>query len=129
MLESSSACPEPNYSHIVHSPKELFPVAPQLTYIIDIGLELKAELAKVMTEVKELKKQIYAIHLSLVNEVRHSGKSTSNISTPFLHKYSFQSPKNKNSFSLHDIKIQKQVGEKSGKKSAEKQKKNMMEYK
>ena len=86
MLESSSACPGPNYSHIVHSPEGLSPIAPQLNYITDIILELKADLAKIKTEVKELKKQISVIQLSLVNEVRHSGKATSNISTPFQHK-------------------------------------------
>ena len=56
MLESPPACPRPNYSHIVHSPEGLSPVAPQLNHITDIVLELKAELAKTKTEVKELKK-------------------------------------------------------------------------
>jgi len=46
-------------------------------------------------------------HLSLVNEVRHSKKATSTISTPFQHKYPFQNPKNKISFPLHDIKSNK----------------------
>jgi len=107
MLESSPACLGPNYSRIVHSPEGLSPVTPQLNYIIDIILELKAELAKIMTEVKELTKQSFVIHLSLVHEVRHSEKSTSSISIPFQHKYPFQNPKNKNLFPLHDIKIQK----------------------
>jgi len=46
MLEPSSACPGPNYSHIVHSPKSNISLAPQLNYITDVVLELKAELAK-----------------------------------------------------------------------------------
>ena len=109
MLESSPACPGPNYSHIVHSPEDLSPIAPQLKYITDIVLELKVELAKTKTEVKELKKQISIIHLSLFNEVRHSGKATSSssIHTPFQHKYSFENSKNKIQFSLHDIKSNK----------------------
>ena len=52
MLESSTACPGPNYSHIIHSPEGLSPIAPQLNYIIDVVLELKVELAKIKTEVK-----------------------------------------------------------------------------
>jgi len=52
----------------------------------------------------------------LVNEIRHSGKLTLSINTPFQYKYPFQNSKNKNSFSLHDIKIRKEVGEKSTKK-------------
>jgi len=120
MLESSPACPRPNYSHIVHSPKDISPIAPQLNYITDIVLELKAELAEIKTEIKELKKQLSVIHLSLVNKVKHSGKSTSSISTPFHHKYPLQNPKNKNPLCLHDIKIWKEVGEKSCEKSAKK---------
>ena len=83
MLESSFACPGPNYSHTIHSPKDLSPIASQLNYITYIVLQLKAELAKIKIKVKEFKKQISVIHLSLVSEVRHSGKATSNISTPF----------------------------------------------
>ena len=63
MVESSPACVGANYSHIVHSPEGLSPIAPQLNYITDIVLELKTELAKIKTEVKELKKQISVIHL------------------------------------------------------------------
>ena len=74
MLESFPACPGPNYSHIIHSPEDLSLVAPQLNYITDIVLELKAELAKINTEVKELKNQLTVVHLSLINEVRHSGR-------------------------------------------------------
>ena len=66
----------------------------------NIVLQLKAELAKIKTEVNERKKQLLVIHFSLVNE-----KSTSTISTSFQHKYPFQTPKNKNPFPLHDIKI------------------------
>jgi len=118
MLESSPASLRPNYSHIVCSPEGIFSVAPQSNYITDIVLELKEKWAKIKTEVKELiKKQISIIHLSLVNEVRHSEKSTSSISTQFQHKYHFQNPKNKNLFSLHDIKIQKESGEKLAEKA------------
>jgi len=76
MLESSPACPGPNYSHIVHSPKVIALVALQLNYITDIVIELKGKLAKIKTQVKEIKKQIYVIHHSLFSEIRHSGKST-----------------------------------------------------
>ena len=55
MLESSPACPGPNYSHIVHSPEGITSLAPQLNYITDIVLELKVELAKIKTELKELR--------------------------------------------------------------------------
>jgi len=120
MLESSPACPGSNYSHTIHSLEGLSPLAPQLNYITYIVLELKAELAKIKTEVKKLKKQISVIHLSLVNEVRYGGKSTSGISTPFQHKYSFKNTKNKIPFSLHEIKIQKKSRKKPGQKSIEK---------
>jgi len=112
MLESLHACPGPNYSHIVHSPEGLSRIVPQLNYITDIVLELKSELVKIKNEVKELKKQISVIQLSLVDKVRHSRKATSSISTLFQHKHPFQNLKNKISFPLHDIKIQKKVGEK-----------------
>ena len=120
MLQSSPACPGPNYSHIVYSAEDLSLIALQSNYIIDIVLELKVELAKIKTEAKELKKQISVIHLSLINEVRHSGKATSRISTPFQHKYHFQNPQNKSPFPLHETKIQKEVGEKLGEKATEK---------
>jgi len=58
MLESSPACPGPNYSHIVHSPQEISSVVPQLNYITDVVLELKAQLAKIKSEVKKFKKQL-----------------------------------------------------------------------
>ena len=89
MLESSPACPGPNYSHIVHSPEGLSPVAPQLNYVTDIVLELKVELVKLKAKVKEIKEQLFVIYLSLVNEIRHSEKSTLSIGTPFQHKYPF----------------------------------------
>jgi len=105
MLESSSSCPAHNYSHIVHSPEGTTLVAPQLSYITNIILELKTELAKIMAEVREVNKQLSIIHISLINEVRYSEKSYLSISTPFQHKYPFQNSKNKNPFSLHDLKI------------------------
>jgi len=125
VLESSPACPGLNYSHIVHSPEGNISLAPQLNYITDIILELKAELAKIKTELKELKNQLTAIHLSLIYEVRHSEKATPRISTPFQHKYPFQNLKNKVSCPLQAIKIQKNLEEQSGVKSTEKKKKKM----
>jgi len=89
MLEASPACPGPNYSHIVHSPEGNISLAPQLNYNIDIVVELRAELAKIKTELKELKNQLIVVHLSLINEVRHSEKATPSISTHFQHKYPF----------------------------------------
>ena len=83
MLQSSSSCPNPGYSHIVHSPEGFTNLAPQLNYITDIILELKEELVNIRAEVKEIKKQLAVIHLSLVNEIRHSGKSDLSISSPF----------------------------------------------
>jgi len=55
MLEPSAACPGRNYSHIVHLPEGNISLAPQLNYITDIVLELKIELAKIKTELKDLK--------------------------------------------------------------------------
>jgi len=89
MLESLSNCPASNYSHIVLLPNGITLVTPQLNYITDIVLELKAELAKIKKEVKEIKEQLFVIYLSLVNEIRHSEKSTLSIGTPFQHKYPF----------------------------------------
>ena len=117
MLESSPACRGPNYTHIVHSLEGITLLAPQLNYLTDLVLELKVELAKIKTELKELKNQLTVVYLSLINEVRHSEQATPTISTPFQHKYHFQNPKNKILFSLHEIKIQKEVGEKSGEKA------------
>ena len=56
MLESSFACPSPNYSHVVHSPEGITSVTPQLNHVTDIILELKVKLAKIKTEVKEFKR-------------------------------------------------------------------------
>jgi len=66
-------------------------------------------LAKIKTEFKELKNQLTIVHFSPVNEVRHSEQATPTISSPFEHKYPLQNPKNKIPFSLHEIKIQKEV--------------------
>ena len=46
--------PGSNYSHIVHSPEGLSPIAPQLNYITDIVLKLKDEFVKIKTKVKEI---------------------------------------------------------------------------
>ena len=112
MLEPSPTSPATNYSHIVHSSEGTLSIGPQLNYITDMILDSKVELFKIKTEVKENKKQLSMIHLSLGNEIGHSEKSTLNIITPFQHKYPFQNSTNKNAFPLHDIKIQKEVGEK-----------------
>ena len=74
MLEPPSSCSGPNYSHIAYSPEGNISLAPQLNYITDIVLELKAELAKIKNELKEFKNQLTVVHLSLINEVRHSEK-------------------------------------------------------
>jgi len=63
MLESSASCLAPNNSHIVHSPERVTSLTPQLNYLTDIILELKAELAKIMVEVKEIKNQLAVAHL------------------------------------------------------------------
>jgi len=107
MPEPSSSCPEPNYSHIVHSPEGNISLAPQLNYITDIVLELKAKLAKIKIELKDLKNQLTVVHLFLINEVRHSEKTSPKISTPFKHKYSFQNSKNKIPFPLQETKSKK----------------------
>jgi len=71
------------------------------------------------------------IHISLVNEVQHSGKFTSSISTAFQQKYPFQSSKNKNPFPLHDIKIRKKqkTNEVKNRLKKQKKKKKKMECK
>ena len=86
---SSPSWPAHNYWHIVHSLEGTTLVAPQLNYITDIILELKAELAKIKTELKDLKNQLTVVHLSLINEVRHSEKGTPGTSTSFQYKYPF----------------------------------------
>ena len=83
MLELSASCPAPNYFHIVHSFEGATSLAPQLSYLTDIVLELKAELAKIKAEVKETKNQLAVTHLSLTNEIRHSEKSDLSLSTSF----------------------------------------------
>ena len=83
MLESSPTCPAPNYSYVVPSPEGVTLVAPQLNYIINIVLELKVKLAQIKTKINKIKKHLSIIHLSLVNEIRHSEKSTLSISTLF----------------------------------------------
>ena len=93
MLEPSFACPGPNYSHIVHSPEGNIWLIPQLNYITDIVLELKAELVKMKTELKDLKNQLTVVYLSLINKVRHSERSSPRISTPYQDKYYFQNSK------------------------------------
>ena len=123
MLESFASCPTPNYSHIMHSPEGVISLAPQLNYLTDIVLELKAELAKIKVEVKEIKNQLTIIHISLINRIGHSGKSNLSLSTPFQHKYLFQNPKTKNPFLVQDLKIKKEVEklpEKSSGKELEK---------
>ena len=89
MLEPSSTCLGPNYSHIVHSPEGNISLAPQLNYITDIVLELKAELAKINIELKGITNQLTVANLSLINEVRHSEKARPSTSTHFQHKYPF----------------------------------------
>jgi len=89
MLEPSASCPAPNYSHIMHSPERVTSLAPQLNYLTDIVLELKDDLAKIKTELKEIKNQLAITHLSLINEIRHSEKSDLSISNLFQHKYPF----------------------------------------
>jgi len=44
-------------------------LAPQLNYLTDIVLELKADLAKIKTEVKEIKNQLVVTYLSLSNDI------------------------------------------------------------
>jgi len=70
--------------------------------------------------VKEIKKQLVVTNMSLVNEIRHSGKSDLSINSPFQHKYPFQNPKTKNPFPVQDLEIQKEV-DKSLEKSSEKE--------
>ena len=47
MLESASGCRAPNYTHIVHTLEGSTFLAPQLNYITDMILELKAKVAKI----------------------------------------------------------------------------------
>ena len=84
---------------------------------------MEVELAKIKTELKDLKNQLTVVHLSFINEVRHSEKASPRISTHFQHKYPFQNPKNKILFPLQEIKIQKEIGEQSEERSIEKKEK------
>ena len=93
----------------MHSPEGFTTLAPQLNYITNIVLELKEKLAKIKMEVKEIKKQLAVTHLSLVNEIRHSGKSDLGISSPFQHKYPFQNLKTKNLFPVQCLKAHEEV--------------------
>ena len=88
----------------MHSLKGITSFTSQLNYLTDIVLELKANLAKIKVEVKEIKNQLAIIYLSLINEIRHSGKYELSLSTPFQHKYPFQNPKIKNLFSRTKFK-------------------------
>ena len=115
MLGVSANCPAPNYSHIVHSPEGVTSLASQLNYLTDLVLELKAELAKIKAEVKEIKNQLAVTHLSLVNKIKHSSKSNLGISSPFQHKYPFQNPKTKNPFPMQELNTQKEVEKALGK--------------
>jgi len=72
MLESAFSCPASTFSHIVHTLEGATSLTPQLNYITDIILQLKAELAKIKAKVKGIKKQLLVTHLSLINEIRHS---------------------------------------------------------
>ena len=60
-----------------------------LRKITIIILELKEKLVKIKTKVKDIKKQLFVIHLSLINNIRHSKKSNMEISTPFQCKQPF----------------------------------------
>ena len=57
MLERSSICLPPKYSHTVHTTKGSTLPALRLNYITDIVLELKVEFVKTKVEVKEIKKK------------------------------------------------------------------------
>ena len=73
----------------------------------DAILELEMKLAKIKTEVREIKKQLSIICFSLINEIKQSGKFDLSIITLFQYEFLFQTLKNKNSFPLQDIKIEK----------------------
>ena len=96
---------------------------PQLNYLSNLVLELKAELAKIKAEVKEIMNQLAATHFSLINEIRYSEKSYLSLSTPFQHKYPFQNSKTKILSPIQDLKAQEEVEklpEKSLRKELEK---------
>ena len=83
---------------------------------------MKAELAKIKNEVKEINKKLSVTHLFLLKEVGHSKKSNLGISIPFSHKYSFPNLKNKNSFALQGIKIEKEIQKSFAKQEKEQEK-------
>jgi len=74
---------------------------------MDIILKLKEELVRIKAELKEIKKQLSIIYLSLINEIRHSEKSDLSINTPFQHKSPFQNQRTNNCFPSQDLRIQK----------------------
>jgi len=59
----------------------------------------------------EIKKQLSVTHLSLINEMRHSGKSDLRISARFQHKYPFQNLKTKNSIPYKKLKSKKKLSD------------------
>ena len=66
MLKSLSIYPAVNYMHIEHTKGIQF-------YCMAIKLiEQKEELAIIKTEFKKVKKHLLLIHLSLIQQVRHS---------------------------------------------------------
>jgi len=67
VLETSYTCPALSYTHILHILEGSTSLAPQLNYITDIVLELRAKLGKIKNEVKGSKKQLTVIHLVLIN--------------------------------------------------------------
>ena len=86
------------FSHC-YSPEVITSITPQLNYMVDTILELKVEFAKIKIELKVIKNQLIVVPLFLINKVRHSQKVSPSISAAFQHKYHFQNPKNKISFS------------------------------
>ena len=66
---------------------------------------------KIKIEFKEVKTQLFIVHLLLINEIRQSEKSYLNINTLFQNEYPFKCPK-QNPLPLQDIKITKKSLEK-----------------
>ena len=126
MLELST-CHAPNDSHLVHIPELSTSEARELNYITNIVLELKGWLAKINIEAKDLKHQLWLIHLSWIKKVRHSENFDLVINILFQHKCHFQNLIAENHFLLQDMKIKKEVLEKINWKiirKAEKKEKN-----
>jgi len=65
MLESISSCPASYCSHIVHTPNEFTSLIAKLNYITYIVSKLKAKLAKIMAELKEIRKQLSVTNLAV----------------------------------------------------------------